>query len=166
MTMTTAAPAPQPPISSEDRRQHLDFIQAIITRMSAASSTTKSWLMPVITATYGFALTERAVSVAVLGVAAVLLFAYLDANYLRQEQRFRRLYRAVAEGSNDIAAFSLRPDDASSATTSTSAEDWADWMPRWINRFFPGPSAWSSWAVGPFYLALVSVGIFIAFWVK
>ena len=45
-----------------------------------------------------FALTKSADSIALLGLAAVLLFAYLDANYLRQEKRFRRLYVAVAAG--------------------------------------------------------------------
>ena len=133
--------------------------------MSAASSTTKSWLMPVITATYGYALTKCADSVAILGVAAVLLFAYLDANYLRQEQRFRRLYKVVAEGGDGIEAFSLQPDDVLFATPEKSAEDWAKWMPRWINRYLPGPSVWLSWAVGPFYLALIAVGVFISIWV-
>lgn len=160
--MTQGSTPASPLVSPEDRRQHLDFIQAIITRMSSASTTSKSWLMPVVTATYGYALTAHADSVALLGIAAVLLFAYLDANYLRQEQRFRRLYKAVAEGSNDIAAFSLQPDDVPNPASARSAEDWAKWMPRWVNRLLPGPSVWFSWAVGPFYVALVVVGIVIA----
>ena len=149
------------PIEPEDRRKHLDYIQATITRMSAAASTTKSWMMPVVTATYGYALTKKADSVAVLGLAAVALFAYLDANYLRQEKRFRRLYKAVAEGENKIAAFSLNPDDVTLDTSGHSAEDWAEWMPRGVNRFIPGPSVWISWSIGPFYLALVVVGVAI-----
>lgn len=148
-------------ISPEDRRKHLDFIQATITRMSAASATTKSWLMPLVTVTYGYALTQKDRSVALLGVAAVVLFAYLDANYLRQEKRFRRLYKAAAEGRNQIALFSLNPDDVT-LEKSGSVEDWARWMPRWINRFLPGPATWLSWSVGPFYLALVTVGFVIA----
>lgn len=151
-------------IASEDRRKHLDFIQATIMRMSAAATTTKSWMLPVVTATYGFALTQRSTSVAVLGIAAVLLFAYLDANYLRQEKRFRRLYKAVAEGKNEIAVFSLNPDDVILERSRKSAEDWAKWMPRWINRFLPGPEVWLSWSVGPFYLLLLVVGIFILVW--
>ena len=153
-------------IDADDRRKHLDFIQSIITRMSSASITTKSWLMPVITATYGYALTKRADSVAMLGIAAVLLFAYLDANYLRQEQRFRRLYTAVTEGSNDIASFSLKPDDVLMPSSEKHSENWGKWMPRWINHLLPGPTVWTSWAVGPFYLALVAVGVFITCWVR
>lgn len=157
--------AANPSVTPEDRRQHLAFIQSIITRMSAASISTKSWLMPVIVGTYGYALTKGADSVAVLGVGAVLLFAYLDANYLRQEQHFRRLYKAVAEGSTNIASFSLKPEDVPQASTEKYSENWGKWMPRWINRLLPGPSVWISWAVAPFYLVLVSVGLFIACWV-
>src|SRR3954447_8192400 len=99
-------------IEPEDRRKHLDYIQATITRMSAASTTSKSWMMPIVTPTYGYALTKKAGAIALLGLAGVVLFAYLDANYLRQEKRFRRLYKAVAEGENRITVFSLNPDDA------------------------------------------------------
>ena len=53
----------------EDRRKHLDFIQSVVTRMSAASSNAKAWLLPVVTAAYGYALTQRADSVALLAVS-------------------------------------------------------------------------------------------------
>ncbi len=150
------------PIEPEDRRKHLDFIQATITRMSSASTTTKSWMMPIVTATYGYALTQKARSVALLGIAAVGLFAYLDANYLRQEKRFRRLYKVVAEGSNEIAAFSLNPDDVTPQQNGESTVEWAKWVPRWINRFVPGPTVWASWSVGPFYLVLIAAGVVMA----
>jgi len=149
-------------IEPEDRRKHLDFIQATITRMSAASTTTKSWMLPVVTATYGYALTQRHCSVALLGIAAVLLFAYLDANYLRQEKRFRRLYKAVAEGASEIAVFSLNPDDVPSGRPDESTEEWGPSTPRWINRFVPGPPVWTSWSIGPFYVSLIVVGVVIA----
>jgi hypothetical protein len=149
-------------ISPDDRRKHLDFIQATITRMSAAATTTKSWMLPVVSATYGYALVQKATSVAVLGIATVFLFAYLDANYLRQEKRFRRLYMAVAEGKDRIAVFSLNPDDATQPENGKSSEEWAKWMPRWINRLVPGPAVWTSWSIGPFYAALLVAGIVVA----
>jgi hypothetical protein len=149
-------------ISPDDRRKHLDFIQATITRMSSAATTTKSWMLPVVSATYGYALVQKATSVAVLGIAAVILFAYLDANYLRQEKRFRRLYKAVAEGKDRIAVFSLNPDDAAPPENGKSTEERARWMPRWINRLVPGPVVWTSWSVGPFYVALVVAGVVVA----
>ena len=62
----------------EDLHKHLDFIQAVVTRMSAASTSTKSWLLPVVTATYGYGMTQNAWSVIALGLGAVLLFMFLD----------------------------------------------------------------------------------------
>ncbi|MBB1246684.1 hypothetical protein GL263_24485 [Streptomyces durbertensis] len=50
-------------ISHEDRRKHLEFIQAAIARMSAASITTKSWLIPLVTLTYGYSLTQSVTEV-------------------------------------------------------------------------------------------------------
>lgn len=40
-------PAAQPELSPEDRRKHLDYIQAVVTRQSAASSSAKGWHLPV-----------------------------------------------------------------------------------------------------------------------
>lgn len=148
-------------IDSDDRRKHLDFIQATITRMSAASTATKSWMLPVVTATYGYALTRNADSVAALGICAVVLFAYLDANYLRAERRFRCLYEAVIAGDDKIANFSLNPFDATQTEAGRFRDDWPDSVPKWINSGIPGPKIWKSWAVGPFYSAMVIVGIII-----
>ena len=92
--------------------------------------------------------------------------ADLDANYLRQEKRFRRLYKAVAEGGDEIATFSLNPDDVVPGESEKSREEWAVWMPRWINRFVPGPAVWGSWSIGPFYTAVVVAGIVIALTAK
>ena len=156
--MTTQPPSPD----YEDRRKHLDFIQAVVTRMSAASSNAKAWLLPVVTAAYGYALTHRADSVALLGLGATLLFAYLDANYLRQEKRFRSLYKAVASGRYDIESFSLQPDDLPSEVPSKERGDWPPGTPRWINRLLPGPSVWLSWSVGIFYLPVATLGVVIA----
>lgn len=66
--------------------------------MASASSNAKGWLLPVATATYGYALTKSKPAVALLGIAAALIFTSLDAHYLRQERAFRALYRAAAEG--------------------------------------------------------------------
>ncbi len=158
MTDTSASPTRDP----EDTRKHLDFIQAVVTRMSAASSNAKAWLLPVVTAAYGYALTQRADSVAVLGLGAGLLFAYLDANYLRQEKRFRSLYKAVASGRYDIETFSLQPDDLPPELPTREKGDWPAGTPRWINRLLPGPNVWLSWSVGVFYFPVVALGAVIA----
>lgn len=150
----------------EDTRKHLDFIQSVITRMSAASSNAKAWLLPVVTAAYGYALTQKADSVALLGVGATALFAYLDANYLRQEKRFRSLYKAVASGQYEIANFSLQPDDLPPEVSTKEMGDWSGSTPKWVNRLLPGPTVWLSWSIGPFYGTLAAVGLVITCWVR
>lgn len=45
----SALPPASNVVSVEDRRQHLSFIQAVVTRMSQASSSSKSWLLPIVT---------------------------------------------------------------------------------------------------------------------
>lgn len=136
-------------VSTEDRRQHLSFIQAVITRMSQASSSSKAWLLPIVTVTYGYAVTNKSILVALLGCLAVLVFGVLDANYLKQERAFRKLYDEVAAG-RPIPAFSMNPALASPAGTRMNY--WPDW-----------PDV-RSWAVAPVYGPLLLAGLGVAVW--
>jgi len=85
-------------IDADDKRQHLDQIQAVIARMAAASSTAKTWMLPVVTAAFGYSLVQHDAEVGLLGTATVIVFAVLDAGYLRQERAFRALYQAAVKG--------------------------------------------------------------------
>ena len=143
----------------EDRRRHLDYIQAVVKRMSVASSTTKSWLLPVITAAYGYALSANVESVALLGIAAVALFAFLDANYLRQEQAYRRLYDAVVRGAREVPVFSLDPSYA--AEPAVPAVNWWQATARILGRWIPDRKVWFSWSIAPFYGGLALIGLVI-----
>jgi hypothetical protein len=142
----------QPPSAvTEDRRKHLDFIQAALSRMSSSSSTAKGWLLPVVTATYGYAATQRAAEVALLGMAAVGLFTFLDAHYLRQERAFRALYRAAVAGTVPVYEMSNAPyfrkpsgdDDDPRAENCT----WS--------------AVIKSWSLGGFYGPLLLVGLIV-----
>ena len=150
-------PLAQPELSPEDRRKHLDYIQAVVTRQSAASSSAKGWLLPVTTAAFGFALTQHLWPLALLGVVAVILFAYLDANYLRSEKAFRKLYNTVARAERMVPRFTLDPTDAD--------EPLADGTPektRWQKlkqSYLPEWSVWRSWSIAPFYVAMLVLGV-------
>lgn len=150
--------------SGEDRRKHLDYIQAIVTRMSAASSNAKGWLLPVVTAAFGFALTERSRSVALLGLLAVVLFMFLDANYLRQERAYRRLYDAVASGTEDIPKFSLDPSVAEESPQ--RSDGWTGKARLLLARWIPPWCVWRSWSILPFYGTLIIVGIGVSVWIS
>lgn len=143
----------------EDRRKHLDYVQSVIARMSSASSSAKSWLLPVATAAYGFALSQRMPNVALLGVAAVVIFGFLDANYLRQERAYRRLYDAVSRGL--VPCFALDPSLVESPIPST--QRWWKRLFRAVARWLPPWSIWTSWSIAPFYGALVIAGVWVWF---
>jgi histidine triad (HIT) family protein len=137
----------------EDRRKHLDYIQNAIGRMSTASSTAKGWLLPVVMATYGYALIKHADSIGVLGVLGVALFAIVDGRYLRQERAFRALYRAAVKGTvavydMDNGEFFRRPASGTPDLRVPSC--------RWLNVF-------RSWSITCFYCPLVGIG-FVVTW--
>lgn len=134
----------------EDKRQHLIFIQDAIARMAHASSTTKGWLLPVVTAAYGFAVVGHSGTVALVGIIATIAFAYLDANYLRQEHCFRALYDAVASGDSRVPPFSMRWSDVM-----PTPDGYQNIFARWI----PQKSVWLSWSIAPFYGTLIVVGL-------
>lgn len=134
-------------VSPEDRRQHLSFIQAVITRMAQASASAKTWLLPIVSATLGYAISKGQPGVALLGALAILVFGLLDANYLKQERAFRKLYDEVARG-GPIPGFAMNP--ALAAPQGTKVNYWPD-RPDVL-----------SWAILPFYGPLLLTALVIA----
>lgn len=129
---------------SEDHRQHLIFIQDIISRMANSSASVKGWLLPVATAAYGYAFTQYSLPVAVLGIVATLIFMFLDVGYLYTERKYRNLYMRVANKESSVTQYSLdhREKDATRLRS----------VREYCRTIF-------GWSVGPFYLALVLVGL-------
>lgn len=150
----------------EDRRMHLELIQSVINRMSAASSNAKTWLLPVVTAAYGYALTQGADSVSTLGVGATLLCAYIDAQYLRQERKFRSVYNDVASGRSEIEPFSLSRIPSALETADIESSRWQKALSSWLCTLVPEFRIWISWSIMMFYLPIVIVGIGIALHVR
>lgn len=135
---------PGRPTSAEDRRQHLIFIQDIISRMARSSAVTKGWLLPVATAAYGYSFTKDSLAVALLGIVATFIFMFLDVGYLRTERKYRCLYNRVASGDISVAPYSL---------------DYREAEDTWFKTVRDCGRAVLGWAVGPFYLALLAVGV-------
>lgn len=167
--------------SRNDMHKHLDFIQAVVTRMSAASISAKSWLLPVVTAAYGYGMTQNAWSVLALGLGAVLLFMFLDAHYLDREKAYRALYDAVAR-EKGVPLFSLDPRDVdrckkaagghrditadeaeAEEDAGVGAADPTKKGPRFpvLAAWTPDASVWKSWAIAPFYGSLILVGVIL-----
>jgi histidine triad (HIT) family protein len=132
----------------DDERKHIDLIQAAVARMASASSTAKGWLLPVVTATYGYALTQDDPQVAGLGLAAVLLFGTLDAHYLRQERAFRALYRAAVE--RRVPVYEMN-SGRFFGKPNRDEDDERHENCKWRHVIF-------SWSVGGFYGPIVTLG--------
>ncbi|MDK1361919.1 hypothetical protein QNO00_16835 [Arthrobacter sp. zg-Y1219] len=89
-------------------------------------------------------------------MVAVVLFAYLDANYLRSEKQFRRLYNTVARSSGKIPLFTPDPVDADEPLPD-DAPALSNWRAA-IRQYVPERSIWTSWSIAPFCIALILLG--------
>lgn len=138
---------PSSSISQEDRRQHLSFAQNIISRMAQSSSSAKSWLLPVVTAAYGYAFTNCSLEIAILGIVATLVFGILDVGYLRTERKYRNLYERIAAGDPTIPPYSLNYKTPLDNRKSAFLEHF---------------STIATWAIWPFYGVLLFTGIVAA----
>lgn len=136
-------------VDAEDRRKHLDLIQGVVSRMAAASANAKSWLLPVVTAAFAFAVVESQPAVGLLGLGAVLLFAFVDAQYLRQERAFRALYRAAVVGR--VALFEMSPARYFNKPNQDEDDERAENC-RW------GKVIWS-WSLAGFYGPMAALGL-------
>ena len=93
-----------------EKLKHLEFIQNTITRMNINSFLIKGWAITVVSATLAIYAATKNCYFALIGIFPTLLFWFLDANYLTQERRFRRLYNDVAgisENPIEITPFSM-----------------------------------------------------------
>lgn len=156
----------------EIKLKHLDYIQGVVARMAHSSAQAKSWLLPVVTATFGYALTQRSGTVAMLGIAAILLFGYMDANYLRQERAYRRLYNAVVAG-KEIPELSLDPSDIDRNIPDADGDlplktkdnekmsCWKKVQTTCREWFLFDSGVWFSWSIFPFYGGFLVVGIVV-----
>lgn len=148
----TRAPSATAGNFTDDRRKHIDLIQQAVGRMAAASSTAKGWLLPVLTATYGYALAQGSTSVAVLGIGAAVLFGALDAQYLRQERAFRALYRAAVNGRIPTYEMNNRPYFCKPNRDETDEREESC---RWAALLW-------SWSISGFYMPIIAAGGAIA----
>jgi hypothetical protein len=77
---------------AELRVKHLEMVQAVVARLAGQGATIKNYCITVTTAVCGFAITLQRPFVALLALFPIVIFALLDAQYLRVERRFRALF--------------------------------------------------------------------------
>lgn len=128
-----------PDFDPEDRRKHLDHIQAVVARLSGPSATAKGWSLTIASAAFGFSALNEAWYLSLLGLAVIASFSILDMYYLYEERLFRCLYRAVCEGT--APSFSMHKDAYKTETSRLAT--------------------YMSWSVLGFYAPLTLTGIVV-----
>lgn len=85
-------------MDSAERMKHLEFIQAVISRLANTSVLLKGWGITVVSALVGFAATKDGQPIlAAIALIPLFAFAALDAYYLWLERVFRAHYARVVE---------------------------------------------------------------------
>jgi len=79
----------------ENKRAHLEMIQAVVNRMSVNSFLLKGWSVVLISALFALAAGDSQALFVYLAYFPAIAFWMLDAYFLRQERLFRKLYDRV-----------------------------------------------------------------------
>ena len=95
------------PLVRDESIKHLEFIQAVIARLSSGSFFMKGWGLTVTGAIYGFAANSLSWRTCIVGLLPALAFWFLDAYFLRQERLFRRLYEDARRFDGSVPPFSM-----------------------------------------------------------
>ena len=92
-----------------EKIKHLEFLQAIITRMNTNSFQIKTMCVTLVSASLGFAFTLKNMLLMLVHFMPIIIFWALDTYYLWQERKFRGVYEAVAglDKIHNIAPFSM-----------------------------------------------------------
>lgn len=80
---------------SEDDRKHLDYLQAIITRLNGNSFQLKGLAITIVAALLAVFASTQKVAFILIAIAPLLTFWFLDAFYLQQERKTRGVYNDV-----------------------------------------------------------------------
>jgi hypothetical protein len=88
-----------------DKIKHLEFIQAIISRLNHDSFLLKGWTVTLVSAFLGLIVNNQEYAVILIIIIPIIIFWHLDAYYLLMERRFRNLYNDVVNG--NVANYSM-----------------------------------------------------------
>lgn len=103
-------------LKNPDRIKHLEFIQDVIRRMNSSSFYIKGWTITLVSAILVIS-KDNSIGY-LLPYLGVPIFWGLDAYYLSQEKKFRKLYELVSNDSKKIKPFSMNVASINSKKTS------------------------------------------------
>ncbi|MEU0557422.1 hypothetical protein [Dactylosporangium sp. NPDC006015] len=92
---------------SAERIKHLEFIQAVVSRLGTSSFLVKGWALTISAAFFAVTASKLNWGVSTAALVPILAFWYLDAFFLRQERAFRCLYDEVRRPDSALEMFSM-----------------------------------------------------------
>lgn len=95
---------------SNEQLKHLDYIQAIITRLNSNSFMIKGWCITLTSALLALSATSKNVAIMVVAYIPILVFWLLDSFYLQTERKFRGLYKEAIKTPSQVALFDLNTE--------------------------------------------------------
>lgn len=93
----------------ENKRKHLDYLQAVIARMAQNSFLIKGWSVTLVSALFAFAATNQDHRYVLISYIAIPAFWILDGFFIATEKRFRSLYNRVRKQTEEEIDFDLDP---------------------------------------------------------
>lgn len=90
-----------------DRLKHLEFIQAIVTRLGTSSFLIKGWTLTIAAAFFAVLVSHLNWGVALIGLVPIVTFWFLDGRFLWQERLFRALYDDVRQPEKNAEPMSM-----------------------------------------------------------
>jgi hypothetical protein len=90
-----------------DRLKHLEFIQAIVTRLGTSSFLVKGWTLTITAAFFALLISRPNWGIALTGLIPIVAFWFLDGHFLWQERLFRSLYDDVRQPVTDVELMSM-----------------------------------------------------------
>src|SRR5690349_4899013 len=94
-------------MQEEDKRKHLEFIQATVSRMASNLFFLKGWTVTLIAGVFALAAKDANEKYFAIAYLAGILFWVLDGYFLAQERCFRALYDRVRTLSPERIDFSM-----------------------------------------------------------
>jgi hypothetical protein len=94
-------------VDRADHHKHMDYVQAVISRLANNSFVMKGWALTLSSALLGFAASQGHAMLAFAAVAPAMAFWLLDTYFLRQERAFRDMFDDIA--SKKVTNFEIKP---------------------------------------------------------
>jgi hypothetical protein len=94
---------------NEEKMKHLEFIQAIISRMAQNSFMYKGWAITVLVGIFAVSKDLPGYILLLTTIFSLLAFWMLDGFYLWQERLFRKLYVGVVNETVPLFSMDTRP---------------------------------------------------------